>query len=112
MLQVWLSYAGFEATPASLLGEEEEQDGSSEADRRQAAAQQEGPAAAADREAHARSVYERGFTNLRQEQPDAKEEAVMLLEAWRAFEADTFQADAQQVCQDTHLGCPLVFDCE
>lgn len=52
--QVWLSYAGFEATPASLLGEEDQQDGSSEANRLQAAAEQEGPAAAADREAHAR----------------------------------------------------------
>ena len=51
---MWLSYAGFEATPASLLGEEDQQDGVSEADRRQAAAEQEGPAAAAEREAHAR----------------------------------------------------------
>lgn len=43
------------------------------------------------------SVYERAFRNLRQQQPDAKEEAVMLLEAWRAFEAETFSADARQV---------------
>ena len=54
-VQVWLSYASFEATPGSMLGEE--QDGeASEADRRQAAAEQEGPAAAADREAHARRL--------------------------------------------------------
>ena len=53
--QVWLSYASFEATPASMLGEE--QDGeASEAERTQAAAEQEGPAAAADREAHARRL--------------------------------------------------------
>ena len=51
--QVWLSYASFEATPSSMLGEEQEGEGS-EAERRQAAAQQEGLAAAADREAHAR----------------------------------------------------------
>lgn len=58
LMQVWLSYASFEATPASMLGEE--QDGeTSEAERRQAAAEQEGPAAAADREAHARrSVHQ------------------------------------------------------
>jgi crooked neck len=32
-------------------------------------------------------VYERGYRSLREVQPDAKEEAVMLLEAWRDFEA-------------------------
>ena len=32
------------------------------------------------------SVYERAFRSLRESQPDAKEEAVMLLEAWRTFE--------------------------
>ena len=32
-------------------------------------------------------MYERAFRSLREEQPDAKEEAVMLLESWRAFEA-------------------------
>ena len=54
ILQVWLSYAGFEATPASMLGEEAQEGEADEAERRQAAAAQEGPAAAADREAHAR----------------------------------------------------------
>ena len=33
------------------------------------------------------SVYERAFRSLRDTAPDAKEEAVMLLEAWRASEA-------------------------
>lgn len=32
-------------------------------------------------------MYERAFRGLRDGQPDAKEEAVMLLEAWRTFEA-------------------------
>ena len=32
------------------------------------------------------SVYERAYRNLREDQPDAKEEAVMLLEAWRSLE--------------------------
>ena len=31
-------------------------------------------------------MYERAFRSLREDQPDAKEEAVMLLEAWRSFE--------------------------
>lgn len=44
-------------------------------------------AAAAERETRARRVYERAFRGLRDGQPDAKEEAVMLLEAWRTFEA-------------------------
>ena len=35
------------------------------------------------------SVYSRAFSSLRESQPDAKEEAVMLLEAWRAFEAES-----------------------
>ena len=43
------------------------------------------------------SVYERAFRSLRDNQPDAKEEAVMLLEAWRAFEADTFSTEQRQV---------------
>lgn len=43
------------------------------------------------------SVYERAFRSLRENQPDAKEEAVMLLEAWRTFEADTVAAEQRQV---------------
>ena len=35
---------------------------------------------------HMRSVYERAYRSLREDQPDAKEEAVMLLEAWRNLE--------------------------
>ena len=41
------------------------------------------------------SVYERAFRSLREHQPDAKEEAVMLLEAWQAFEADSSAAERQ-----------------
>ena len=43
------------------------------------------------------SVYERAFRSLREHQPDAKEEAVMLLEAWRAFEGDSSAAEQRQV---------------
>ena len=64
MVQVWLSYASFEATPASMLGQEQEGD-ASEAERKQAAGEQEGSAAAADREAHARrSASDTLFLNL------------------------------------------------
>ncbi len=35
----------------------------------------------------AHEVYTKAFKSLRESQPDAKEEAVMLLEAWRDFEA-------------------------
>ena len=40
-------------------------------------------------------MYERAFTSLRESQPDAKEEAVMLLEAWRSAEAQ-----AESVAED------------
>jgi len=40
-------------------------------------------------------VYERAFTSLRDLQPDAKEEAVMLLEAWRSAEAQAESGPAE-----------------
>lgn len=49
------------------------------------------------------SVYERAFRSLRENQPDAKEEAVMLLEAWRTFEADTVAAEQRQVSHTLQL---------
>ena len=41
-------------------------------------------------------VYSRAFFSLRESQPDAKEEAVMLLEAWRAFEAESNSSSPAQ----------------
>ncbi|GBF94687.1 hypothetical protein Rsub_07423 [Raphidocelis subcapitata] len=83
-VKVWLSYARFEAeplpTPEPPEGEEEDEEAAA------ARAEEEGPEAAAGRAVRARSVYERAFRSLREGQPDAKEEAVMLLEAWREFE--------------------------
>jgi len=64
-VKVWMSFAKMEASRLSELAEEGE---------------------VAAREAAARGVYERAYQCLRNDQPDAKEEAVMLLEAWRAFE--------------------------
>uniref|UniRef100_A0A1D1ZQ99 Crooked neck-like protein 1 n=1 Tax=Auxenochlorella protothecoides TaxID=3075 RepID=A0A1D1ZQ99_AUXPR len=91
-VKVWLSYARFEATPLALLAqrdEEGEEEGRvSEGERRAEAERAEGGAAGvAAREAAARRVYERGFRALREGQAEAKEEALLLLEAWRAMEA-------------------------
>ncbi|GAB4816800.1 hypothetical protein N2152v2_003846 [Parachlorella kessleri] len=93
-VKVWLSYAKFEATPLAVLAtppeEEQEEEGGSEARRQreaEAAEAEGGAAGAAERETRARRVYERALRALREGQPDAKEEAVMLLEAWREFEA-------------------------
>jgi len=71
-VNVWLSAAAFEAAPLPLGDGVPEPAGG------------DPPAA---REAAARSLYERGFSTLRTDAPDAKEEAAMLLDAWRAFEA-------------------------
>lgn len=49
---------------------------------------QEGPESAPARAARARAVYDQAFRTLRDVSPDAKEEAVMLLEAWKAFEQE------------------------
>ena len=44
-------------------------------------------------------MYERAFRGLRDSQPDAKEEAVMLLEAWRAFEAAASSRPAEEAAR-------------
>ena len=41
----------------------------------------------------ARDVYQRAYRSLRENQPDDKEEAVMLLEAWKEFEAGLAEAE-------------------
>ncbi|PRW59332.1 Crooked neck 1 [Chlorella sorokiniana] len=91
-VKVWLSYAKFEATPLAVLATPEDEDEArTEEERAQQLAEVEeaegGEAGTAERETRARRVYERAFRGLRDGQPDAKEEAVMLLEAWRTFEA-------------------------
>ena len=104
-VKVWLSYAKFESTPLAVLAASVVEEGETEeevAERVAAAAaataaqeeeddgEDEEHVAAAEsrsaREARARAVYEKGFKALRELQPDAKEEALMLLEAWREFE--------------------------
>jgi crooked neck len=91
-VKVWLSYAKFEAEPLPLP-EQEQQQQPDQQQQQQPDQQQRAPGeglSAADRAARAaraRAVYERGFRSIREGSPDAKEEAVMLLEAWRDFEA-------------------------
>lgn len=70
-VNAWLAAAAFEAAPLPVA------DGAP-------APPDDTPAS---RETAARAVYERGFAALRADAPDAKEEAAMLLDAWRAFEA-------------------------
>ena len=41
-------------------------------------------------------MYERGFRAIRDSQPDSKEEAVMILEAWRSFEQKAESSSAEQ----------------
>jgi len=94
-VKVWLSYAKFEGEPLPLPQEQEQQQEQQQQQQQpdQQLQQQrqagEGMTAAdrAARAARARAVYERGFRSIREGAPDAKEEAVMLLEAWRDFEA-------------------------
>ena len=103
-VKVWLSYAKFEATPLSILAASLAQEGETEeevavkvaaAEAAETAAERDGEDGGVEalgqesrhiREERARAVYDRGFKALRELQPDAKEEAVMLLEAWREFE--------------------------
>ena len=81
-VKVWMSFATFEATPLHALAEDEGAE--VDADRVEGP---EGPAGEAARQARARSIYERAYKHLREEEEDVKEETVMLLEAWKAFEA-------------------------
>ena len=103
-VKVWLSFAKFEATPLNVLAkdsgaerneamvEEAEEDASDV----EHAGEKGGTAdAEAERETNARRVYERGFKSIREFQPEAKEEALMLLEAWRDFERGILAARPQ-----------------
>jgi crooked neck len=95
-VKVWLSYARFEAEPLPLQQQDQQQqDPQQQQQQQQPDQQQQQPrpgeslstADRASRAARARAVYERGFRSIREGTPDAKEEAVMLLESWRDFEA-------------------------
>jgi len=83
-VKVWLSYARFEAEPMAVLQAEEGELGEAEAEAARGGG--DGEEEPAEREARARAVYGRSYRALREGAPEAKEEAVMLLDAWLAFE--------------------------
>lgn len=87
--KVWLSYASFEYEPLPPPDADEEEDAAAAAAR---VAADEAADALTSRIAKARAVFERGFKSIRQDSPDEKEDAVMVLEAWRNFERQVLDA--------------------
>ena len=92
-----MSYAQFENAPPLRGGAEEEDAPGSEAPGGDANVETDPEESLASRERRARDVYERALRSLKETQPDAKEERVMLLEAWRAFEASAADGDVERV---------------
>lgn len=96
-VKVWLSFAAFEeaALPEKGGDESDSDDGESDGESGDDdGAGGDRPSLDApddesllEREARARAVFERAFASLREESPELKEEAVAVLEAWRALEA-------------------------
>ena len=90
-VKVWLSYAQFENASLSETENENEK-------RSEPSVDDVDPSEyLGNREKRARDVYERALRSLKETQPDAKEERVMLLEAWVAFERDASDGDAERV---------------
>lgn len=89
-VKVWISYAYFEATPSHvLLAEnemEEDEDEATHAERVAALRADVDARVWQAYEAAARAVYQRGYERLRENAPEEKEEAVMLLDEWARFE--------------------------
>lgn len=89
-MQVWISYAYFEATPTDVLvaeGELEEGETEAEHAARVAQLREQVPENTwAEHEDTAREVYSRAFNRMRENEPDAKAEAALLLEEWLRFE--------------------------
>lgn len=94
-IKVWLSYAKFEATALRILAAEQEGDDTSDLEKtdiEELDDSKDSPQRQRDRVVTSRDVYSRGFTSLRQLQVESKEEAVMLLEAWRSFEKQSYES--------------------
>ena len=85
-----MSYAYFEATPSDILvaeGELEADETEPEHTARLAAMR--AAVAATTWEVHetaARNIYSRGFLRMRENEPDAKAEAALLLDEWLRFD--------------------------
>lgn len=103
-VKVWLSFAAFEeaALPEKSGDDDDESDEDDDNDDDEKNDDDDGEQNDDDdrpsldspddesllaREARSRAVFERAFASLREESPELKEEAVAVLEAWRALEA-------------------------
>lgn len=101
-VKVWLSFAAFEeaALPEKSGDDDDESDSDDDGGDGDGNENDQPSLDAPDdesllaREARARTVFERAFRSLRDESPDLKEEAVAVLEAWRALEARASAAAA------------------
>lgn len=89
-MQVWVSYAYFEANPCEVLVAESEIEEDQTEEQHAASVEElrrsipEGQWL--ERQTEARKVYQRAFKRMREEEPDAKAEAALLLEEWLKFE--------------------------
>ena len=93
-VKVWISFARFEAVPLHRLqpreeGGEEEVGGGSE---------EEG--ATYDMQQRAREIYRRAYKYFRDPNLEAKEECVMVLEAWKSFEQENGSSDDVAAVQE------------
>lgn len=100
MLQVWVSYAYFEANPCEVLvAESELEEGQSEEQHLVGVEELRnsfGESLWLERQVAARKVYQRAFKRMREEEPDAKAEAALLLEEWLKFEKDCRVGSAEE----------------
>jgi crooked neck len=101
-VKVWMSFAKFEnkiVLPPPEDDEEWDEDEETEAERRkrEEAHVKKTPTESKEaREQNARRVFERALEALKTNQPDAKEERVMLLEAWKVFEENASGASNEK----------------
>jgi crooked neck len=101
-VKVWMSFAKFEnkiVLPPPEDDEEWDEDEETEAERRkrEEAYVKKTPTESKEvREQNARKVFERALEALKTNQPDAKEERVMLLEAWKVFEENASGASNEK----------------
>ena len=102
-VKVWMSFAKFEhkiVLPPPEDDEEWDDDEETEEERkiREVAYVAKTPSESKEvREENARKVFERALEALKTNQPDAKEERVMLLESWKVFEESGCESSKQEL---------------
>ena len=85
-VKVWISFARFESLPLHKLALEDEAEGSNP--------NAEDDIPTYDMQQQARDLYKRAYRYFRDPTADMKEECVMLLEAWKAFELEFGSEDS------------------